>query len=121
MKTLLKMLTNSEIFGVSLFITLLLRFVFLKVTNENEFTINLYFIIERIIELQACVIAFNCISSQYYRIALPACAIALMSFINELLHLFRIVELNNGFLLTFEFLILLIILWCISKHYYTSS
>jgi hypothetical protein len=117
----LKALTNTEIFGVCLFITLLIRFVFLKTTDENEFTINLYFLIERIIELQACVIAFNCISSQYYRIALPACAIALMSFINELLHLFNIIELNNGYLLTFEFLILLIILWLISKHYYTSS
>lgn len=121
MKRLLNILQSVEVIGLSFFALIVLRSIFLKTVDETDFTVNIYFWVSRLIELHACAIAYNCISSTYYKLAIPACAITLMSFINEFLNLFKIVKLNNGYLLTFEFLILLIILWVISKRYSLSS
>jgi len=121
MKRLFKALKNVEAIGLIVFVLIILRSILTKVVDETELTVNIFFWVSRLIELQACIIAYNCISSRYYKIALPACAIALMSFINECLHLFNIVGLNNQYLLIFEFIILFIFLWLISKTYSTSS
>jgi hypothetical protein len=117
---LLNLLRSVEAIGLSFFALIILRAIFTKSVDETEFTVNVYFWVSRLIELHACVIAFNCISTKYYKLAIPACAITLMSFINEILHTFQIVELNNVYLLSIEFIILLIILWAISKISYTS-
>lgn len=112
---LLTILRSVEAFGLSLFALIILRAIFTKSVDETEFTVNIYFWLSRLIELHACVIAFNCISSKYYKLAIPACAITLMSFINEILHTLNIVSLNNVYLLSIEFIILMIILWAMSK------
>jgi hypothetical protein len=112
---LLKLLRSVEAIGLSFFALIILRAIFTNSVDETEFTVNVYFWISRLIELHACVIAWQCISTKYYKLAIPACAITLMSFINEILHTFQIVELNNVYLLSIEFVILLIILWAISK------
>jgi len=112
---LLSILRSVEAFGLSLFALIILRAIFTKSVDETEFTVNIYFWLSRLIELHACVIAFNCISSKYYKLAIPACAITLMSFINEILHTLNIVSLNNVYLLSIEFIILMIILWLMSK------
>lgn len=117
---LLNLLRNVEAIALSFFVLIILRAIFLKSVNETPFTINVFFWGSRLIDLIACVIAWQCISTKYYKLAIPACAIALMSFINEILHTFQIVELNNVYLLSIEFIILLIILWAISKISYTS-
>jgi len=112
---LLNLLRSVEAIGLSFFALIILRAVFTKTVDETELTVNIYFWISRLIELHACVIAFNCISSKYYRLAIPACAITLMSFINEILHTLNLVSLNNIYLLSIEFIILCIILWVMSK------
>ena len=112
---LLTLLRSVEIIGLSFFALIILRAIFTKSVNETECTVNIYFWVSRLIELHACIIAWNSISSKYHKLALVACAIALMSFINECLHVFGIVELNNAFLLSIEFVILTVILWGISK------
>ena len=117
---LLNLLRSVEAIGLSFFALIILRAIFTKSVDETEFTVNVYFWVSRLIELHACVIAFNCISTRYYKLAIPACAITLMSFINEILHTFNLVALNNIYLLSIEFVILLIILWAISKISYTS-
>jgi len=120
MDRLFKLLRSVEELSLFMFATIILKYIFVNTFEQTEFTSNIYFWVQRLMELQAVVIAFNCISTKYYRIALPACSIALMSFINECLHLFNIVGLNNQYLLTFEFLILLLFVWRISKVYSSS-
>lgn len=118
MKKLLRLLSNAELMVLVFFSNIILMFAFLKVAPENEFNINLYFLSERFDYLVMSIIGYSIVSKKYHTIVIPACAIALMRFINELLHITNLVALNNPFLLTFEFIIFIVILWRISKISY---
>lgn len=101
------------------FSNIIFMYAFFKVFEETDFTTNLHYLSERFDYLVMAIIGYNIASKKYHLLVLPACAIATMRFINELLHIANLVELNNPILLSVEFLILLIFVWRISKVTYT--
>jgi hypothetical protein len=117
MRWIFKILSKVELMGLVFFCNAILTFIFLKLTAETEITTNIYFLSERFDYLVMSVIGYNIVSKRYHIIVLPAIAITLMRFINECLHLLSIVEINNFYLLSTEFIILLLCLWGTSKTY----
>lgn len=118
MRKILRILSNPTLFALVFFSNAILTWAFLMSTEETELTTNIYFLSERFDYLLMSIIGYNIVPKKYHLIVLPACAIASIRFINELLNITNIVHINNYFLLTFEFIILLIILWFISKISY---
>jgi len=118
MKALLRLLSNAQLMVLILFSNIIFTYAFLQSTSENELTTNIYFLSERFDYLVMSIVGYNIVSRSYHIIAIPACAIALMRFINEVLHTFNIVQLNNPYLLTTEFLIIIVLLWRLSKVTY---
>lgn len=115
---ILKILSNAQLMVLVFFSNIIFTWAFLHATVENNFTTNFYYLSERFDYLVMSVIGYNIVSRKYHILVLPACAIALLRFLNELLHIFNFVSLNNPILLAVEFTILLIFLWRISKVTY---
>lgn len=121
MKKIFRLLENVELMGLVFFANAILTYIFLQATNENELTVNIYFLSERFDYLVMAVIGYNLVSQKYHILVLPAIAILVMRFFNECLHVLNIVKINNFYLLSIEFFSILLCLWLTSRKYYSLS
>jgi len=118
MRKLLRLLSNGELMALVLFSNMLFTYVFLLSASDGEFYDNLYYLSERIDYLIISIIGYNIVSRKYHIIVLPACALAAMRLVNEILHITNLVQINNVPLLTLEFFIIVFIVWRTSKITY---
>lgn len=118
MRKILSLLSRVELMSIVFFCNAILTYIFLKTTNENELTTNIYYLSERFDYLVMSVVGYNMVSKKYHIIVLPAIAITLMRFINEALNILGLITLDNAYYLTIEFVIILLCLWRTSKISY---
>lgn len=114
----LRYLRSVEQISMALFVVIILKWLFLRMFEQTEFTSNLFFWAQRLLELMAAIIGFNCINTKFYKIAIFASSIALSSFIKECLILAKIIQVNDPNIIRFEFILLTLfafVLWRISK------
>ena len=120
MKFFKNILREVEVLVLILFCLIIFRKVFLISFDETDFTVNVYFLMERTFELLVCIVGFNLISKHYRGLGVVASSIAAMSFLNEMMHTFGGLQLNNPHVLITEFAILIIIIWVTaSKIFYS--
>lgn len=86
--------------------------------KECNLADNIYYLSARFDYLVMSIIGYNIVSRKYHIIVLPACALAAMRLINEILNIFNVVQINNVPLLTLEFFIIVFIVWRTSKVTY---
>lgn len=130
----LSVLSKVELVSLSLCLFVTVRYLFTRVyeaptidefeklsQHQKELQIllsNVYYVIERVIEMHAMIITYILLGSAYRKVALIASTITTMSFINQVLIALYILEIDNIYYLLIEFLLIFFVLWRVSKVSY---